>query len=109
MTSAILSRLSFTQLPGCIFFLSERSDKTKHLQETPWFLDSTKTSLHRWECGLQKLTASGTGPVSGFHLLPGGKSEYQISVHLPWKRTVCLQRVLWPLKFRRKLVYQVCW
>ena len=26
-----------------------------------WFLDSTENSLHRWECGIQKITASGTG------------------------------------------------
>jgi hypothetical protein len=29
------------------------------LQEIAWFPDSTETSLHRWECELQKLTASG--------------------------------------------------
>jgi hypothetical protein len=39
-------------------------------------------------------TASGTGPVSGLHLQPGGRSERQISVHLPCKRRDCLQRVL---------------
>jgi hypothetical protein len=39
-------------------------------------------------------TACGTGPVSGLHLLPGGRSECQISVHLPCKRRACLQRVL---------------
>ena len=39
-------------------------------------------------------TASGTGPVSGLHLLPEGRSESQISVHLPHKRRACLQRVL---------------
>jgi hypothetical protein len=82
---------------------------SEHLQETSWFQGSTKTSLSRWECGLHKLTASGTGPVSGLYLLPGGKSECQISVQLPWKRKACLQRVLWPLKPRRELVSQVCW
>jgi hypothetical protein len=74
-----------------------------------WFRDSTESSLHRWECGLQKLTASvtgqsntasGKGPVLGLHLRPGGRSECQISVHLPCKRRACLQRVLWPLKLR---------
>ena len=81
----------------------------EHLREPSWFLDPTETSLNRWECGLQKLTDSGTGPVSGLHLLPGGKSECQISVHLPCKRRACLQRVLWPLKLRRELVSQICW
>jgi hypothetical protein len=42
----------------------------------------------------KKLTASGTGPVSGLHLLPGGRSEHQISVNLPCERRACLQRVL---------------
>jgi hypothetical protein len=38
--------------------------------------------------------ASGTGPISSLHLLPGGRSERQISVHLPCKRRrPCLQRV----------------
>jgi hypothetical protein len=87
----------------------------EHLGEPSWFPDPSKTSLCRWECGLQKLTASvtgqsntdsGTGPVLGLHLLPGGKTECQISLHLPWKRISCLQRVLWPLKLRRELV---CW
>jgi hypothetical protein len=62
--------------------------------EAIWVPDPSKTSLCRWECGLQKLTASGTGPVSGLHLLPGGRSERQISVHLPCKIRACLQRVL---------------
>ena len=81
----------------------------EHLREPSWFQDSSKTSLCRWECGLQKLTASGTGPVSGLHLLPAGRFELQISVHLPFTRRPCMQRVLWPLKFRRDLVSQVCW
>jgi hypothetical protein len=81
----------------------------EHLQETSWFPDSAENSLHRWECGLQKITASGTGPVSGLHHLPGGKSECQISVHLLWKRRAYLQRVLWLLKLRRELVSLVCW
>jgi hypothetical protein len=38
-------------------------------------------------------TASGIGPVSGLHLLPGGRSERQISVHLPCKRRAYLQGV----------------
>ena len=89
----------------------------EHLQETSWFPGFKKTSLHRSECGLQKLTASGTGqsdttsgtgPVSGLHLLTGGRSKRKISVHLPCKRRVCLQRVLWPLKLRRELVSQFC-
>ena len=33
----------------------------EHLGEPSWFLDPSETSLHRWECGLQKLTTSGTG------------------------------------------------
>jgi hypothetical protein len=33
----------------------------QHLEEPSWIPDSTKTSLPRWECGLKKLTASGTG------------------------------------------------
>jgi hypothetical protein len=53
-------------------------------------------------------TSSGTGPVSGLHLQPWGRSECQISVHLPWKRRACLQRVLWPLRFRRELDSQDC-
>jgi hypothetical protein len=39
-------------------------------------------------------TASGIGPVSGLHLQSVGRSEHQISVHLPCKRRACLQRVL---------------
>jgi hypothetical protein len=66
----------------------------EHLGEPSWFPDSSETSLCRWECGLQKLTASGTGPVSGLHLLPGGRSEQQISVHLSCKKRACLQTVL---------------
>jgi hypothetical protein len=30
-------------------------------REQSWFWNSAESSLHRWECGLQKLTASGTG------------------------------------------------
>jgi hypothetical protein len=45
----------------------------------------------------------------GLHLRPWGRSECQISVHLPCKRKAYLQRVLWPLKLRRDLVSQVCW
>jgi hypothetical protein len=37
---------------------------------------------------------SGTGPVSGLHLLPGGKSQQQISVPFLCKSKACLQRVL---------------
>jgi hypothetical protein len=54
----------------------------EYLREPSWSLDPTELSLHRCKCGLKKLTASGTGPVSGLHLLPGGKSERQISVHV---------------------------
>jgi hypothetical protein len=48
--------------------------RAEHLGEPSWFPDPSKTCLHRWECGLQKLTASGTGrndtaseadPISG--------------------------------------------
>jgi hypothetical protein len=39
-------------------------------------------------------TSSGTRPVSGLHLQPGGRSEHQTSVHLPCKRRACLQRLL---------------
>ena len=86
-----------------------RREFPEELQETSWFPDSTETSLHRWECGLQKLTvsvtgqsnaASGKGPLLGIHLWPGGWSECQISVHLPCKRIACLQRMLCPLKLR---------
>ena len=38
--------------------------------------------------------SSGTGPVLGLHLQPGGRSECQTSVHLPCKRRACLKRVL---------------
>jgi hypothetical protein len=54
-------------------------------------------------------TSSGTGPISGLDLQPGGRSEHQISVHLPCKRRAGLQRVLWPLKLRRELDSQDCW
>jgi hypothetical protein len=54
-------------------------------------------------------TASGTGPFLGLHLHPGGRSEHQISVHLPCKRRACLQIVLWPLRLRREIDSQVCW
>jgi hypothetical protein len=33
-------------------------------------------------------TASGTGPVLGLHLLPGGRYKHQISVHLPCNKTI---------------------
>jgi hypothetical protein len=73
----------------------------KHLGKPSWFSDPFETSLRRWECGLQKLIASGTGPVSGLQLLPGGMSQCQISVHLPYKRRACLQRVIRPLKLSK--------
>jgi hypothetical protein len=63
----------------------------EYLGEPSWFLDPTETILHRWEFGQ---TASGTGPVSGLHLLPGGRSKCQIFVHLPCNRSAFLQRVL---------------
>jgi hypothetical protein len=80
----------------------------EHLGEPSWFPDPSNTTLCRWECGLEltasvtgrRDTASGTGPVSGLHLLPGDRSEHHVSVHLPCKRRACLQRVLWPLKLR---------
>ena len=31
----------------------------EHQWETSWFQDSAESSLHRWECGLQKLRALG--------------------------------------------------
>jgi hypothetical protein len=30
-------------------------------------------------------------------------------VHLPYKRRACLQRALWPLRFRRELDSQISW
>jgi hypothetical protein len=39
-------------------------------------------------------SSSGTGPVSGLHLQPGGRSKCQISVHLPCKRRACLRSTL---------------
>ena len=90
-------------------YTQPRSALPEHLGEPSWFPDPLKTSLQRWAHGLQKLTASGTGPVSSFHLLPRGRSTHQISVHLPCKRISCLQRVLKSLKLRRELVSQVCW
>jgi hypothetical protein len=86
-----------------------RRPLTKHLRKLSCFLDPSNISVLRWECRLQKLTASGTGPVSGLHLLPRGRSECQISVHLPCKRRACLQRVFRPLELRRELVSHVCW
>jgi hypothetical protein len=56
-------------------------DLPQHRQKTSWFPDSAESSLHRWECGLQKITpsvagqsntASGKGPDLGLHLWPGG-------------------------------------
>jgi hypothetical protein len=126
----------------------------EHVGKPSWFPDPSETNLHRGECGLQKLRASGTGrnntasgadpilgsrhpgtflpeercpphlgglcqstwgshlwsgisqrpdcvgesakyisyeasgtsPVLGLHLLPGDRSECQISVQLPCKR-----------------------
>ena len=98
------ARGEVSALPGRAF--------PEHHGETSWFLDPSETCLHWWECGLQKLTASvtgqsntasETGPVSGLHLLPGGRPKSQISVHLPCKRRACLQRVLWPLKIRGEI------
>jgi hypothetical protein len=45
----------------------------------------------------------GTGPVPGLHHQPGGRSEHQTSVHLPWERRACLKRVLWSMRLRREL------
>ena len=98
--------------------VSPRRALPGQVREPPWVPDPSETSLLRWECGLQKLhssgtgrsdTASGTVPVSGHHLQPGGRAECQISVHFPCKRRACLQRVLWSLRLRRKLDFQVCW
>jgi hypothetical protein len=33
----------------------------EHRQQTSWFRDPAKCILHRWEYGIQKLKASGTG------------------------------------------------
>ena len=81
----------------------------EHLGKPSWILDPSKTNLCKWECRLKKVTSSGTGPVSGLHLLPGGRTKCQISVHLPCKRKACLRTVLRPLKLRRDLVSHVCW
>ena len=61
----------------CVFKNTDNQDRW----EPSWVRDSTKLSLHRWECAPQKLpasvtgqsnTASGKGPVLGLHLSPGG-------------------------------------
>jgi hypothetical protein len=46
--------------------LHSRTHKTPRIltqdrRKPPWFLDSAESSLHRRECGLQKLTDSGRG------------------------------------------------
>jgi hypothetical protein len=60
--------------PSQKVFMRLKFNCGKHLGEPSWFPDPSETSLHRWECGLQTLTASGTGgshtasgadPVSG--------------------------------------------
>jgi hypothetical protein len=33
----------------------------EHQQQTSWFWDPSESVLHWWVCGIQKLTASGTG------------------------------------------------
>jgi hypothetical protein len=74
-----------------------------------WSRISQRLVCVRESVDFRSYKASGTGPVAGLHLLPGGRSERQISVYLPCKRRTCLQRVLWPLKLRRNLVSQVWW
>jgi hypothetical protein len=82
---------------------------SEHLREPSLIQDLSEIRLYRWECQIQKLHSFWDSTVSGTHLLPGGRSECQISVHLPCKWRACLQGVLWPLKLRRNLVSQVCW
>jgi hypothetical protein len=87
---------------------------TKHNQGNTWGSHLGSWIPQRLVCAgesadYRSYTASGIGPVSGLHLQPGGRSKCQISVHLPCKKRVCLQRVLWPLKLRRELDSQVCW
>ena len=53
-----------------------------------------KPSLRDQSAQVRVYIASGTGPVSGLHLQPRGRSECQIYLHLPFKRRACLQRVL---------------
>jgi hypothetical protein len=90
----------------------------EHLGEPSLVRDLSETRLYR----LGVLTTEATklqdrqkqysfwdSPCFGLHLLPGGKSKLQISVHLPCKSRAWLQRVLWPMKLRRELVSQVCW
>jgi hypothetical protein len=92
--------------------------------------DSTEGRLHGWRCGIQRPAVSGTGeshraseatPSSAPDNRPPSwpkqhtfwerscfgpsssarrRSKHQITVHLPWKRRACLQRLLWPLKLR---------
>jgi hypothetical protein len=99
-------------------------------QEPPWFRDSAEGRLHGWGCGIQRPAVSGTGeshraseaapssapdnrprswpkqhsfwerPCFGPSSSARRRSKHQITVHLPWKRRACLQRLLWPLKLR---------
>jgi hypothetical protein len=59
----------------------------QHLVETSWFSDPAQRILCAGESvDYRSYTDSGTSPVSDLHLLPGGRSECQIFVHLPCKR-----------------------
>jgi hypothetical protein len=99
-------------------------------REPPWLRDSSEGRLHGWGCGIKRPAVSGTGeshraseaaPSSAPDNRPPSwpeqhslgerscfgpsssarrRSKHQITVHLPWKRRACLQRLLWPLKLR---------
>jgi hypothetical protein len=72
--------------------------------QTPGHLPCQRRHLGSWiplrlpcageSVDYRSYTDSGTSPVSGLHLLPGGSSKCQIFVHLPCKRRTCLPRVL---------------
>ena len=84
------------------------------MQENTWATD-IKRILDRVPLGLHSQQGVGAETRNPGHLLhqrvglqgglwlqeSGGRSELQTSRHLPCKRRVCLQRVLWPLGLRR--------
>jgi hypothetical protein len=80
----------------------------QNLREPSWFQDSAESSLHRWRCGLLKQPllwqAKSTQLLETSCFRPSSSArrrfKCQITVHLPWKRRACLQRLLWPLKLR---------
>jgi hypothetical protein len=80
----------------------------QHLGEPSWFPDTPGLVCTGESVDYRSYRDSGTSPVLGLHLLPGGMSECQISGQLPCKRRACLQTVLQPLTLRRELVFQVC-